>query len=230
MRRSVFYSALPGLLTMLAACSSVPPTNVHQPMTARPEYRNPPEASNGAIFQNSSARPLFEDRRARFVGDILTVNIRENSAASADGSNNIKRSGKIGAKINGLSVYPLSKISAVQKLSDLNVDATSSNEFSGSGDIQNNNTFQGAITVTVIEVFPNGNLLVSGEKQVGIGQQQEYIRLSGIVDPRDVVSATNSVDSTRIADARIEYKASGSISEAQVMGWLARFFMTVLPF
>ena len=89
--------------------------------------------------------------------------------------------------------------------------------------------FTGSITVTVIEVLPNGNLLVSGEKQVSIAQGTEYIRLSGIVNPIFITPA-NSIASSQVADARIEYKESGSISEAQVMGWLARFFLSVLPF
>ena len=89
--------------------------------------------------------------------------------------------------------------------------------------------FTGSITVTVIEVLANGNLLVSGEKQVSIGAGTEYIRLSGIVNPY-FISTANTISSTNVADARIEYKESGIISEAQVMGWLARFFMSVLPF
>jgi flagellar L-ring protein precursor FlgH len=81
----------------------------------------------------------------------------------------------------------------------------------------------------VIEVLPNGNLLVSGEKQVALTQGTEYIRLSGVVNPT-FINALNTISSARVADARIEYKESGYISEAQVMGWLARFFLSVLPF
>ncbi|MCL2021945.1 MAG: flagellar basal body L-ring protein FlgH [Betaproteobacteria bacterium] len=224
------FFVFPALLALLSGCSTTPPTSVHQPMTARPEYRQVPQAANGSIFQETSARPLFEDRRPRFVGDTLTVNITESNRAAADSSSNVNRSSKVSAGVDNLSIYPLDKIGAVRRMGDLNIGASSSNEFSGGGDVTNNNVFQGKMTVTVIEVFPNGNFLVSGEKQVSIGAQQEFIRLSGVVNPRDVVSETNSVDSSRIADARIEYKASGTISEAQIMGWLARFFLSVLPF
>ena len=85
------------------------------------------------------------------------------------------------------------------------------------------------MTATVIEVLPNGNLLISGEKQLAIGQQTEYVRVSGIVNPA-FVGIANQVDSASIADARIEYKSAGFISEAEVMGWLARFFLSFLPF
>jgi flagellar L-ring protein precursor FlgH len=99
----------------------------------------------------------------------------------------------------------------------------------GKGDAAANNIFTGNITVTVIEVLSNGNLLVSGEKQVSIGHGTEYIRLSGVVNPY-FVSTANTISSANVADARIEYKETGAISEAQIMGWLARFFMSVLPF
>jgi flagellar L-ring protein precursor FlgH len=220
-----------GLLALgLGGCATTPPTAVHQPMTARPAYRQMPQATSGSIFQDVSVRPLFEDRRARYVGDILTVSITENNAASAESASNAKRSGAVSARVGALNVYPLNKIKQFNKLADMSVDTNSSNTFEGSGDVENTNAFKGTITVTVIEVYPNGNLLVSGEKQVAIGHQQEFIRLSGVVNPRDVKSETNSVESSRVADARIEYKASGYVSEAQVMGWLARFFLSALPF
>ena len=85
------------------------------------------------------------------------------------------------------------------------------------------------ITVTVTDVMPNGNLLVSGEKQMGINQGTEYIRFSGVVNPR-TVSGSNTVPSTLVADARIEYTAKGYIDEAQHMGWMQRFFLNVMPF
>jgi flagellar L-ring protein FlgH len=78
-------------------------------------------------------------------------------------------------------------------------------------------------------VLNNGNLLVSGEKQVGINQGAEFVRFSGIVNPT-TITAANSVSSTKVADARIEYKGSGYIDEAQTMGWLGRIFMSILPF
>jgi flagellar L-ring protein precursor FlgH len=84
------------------------------------------------------------------------------------------------------------------------------------------------ITVTVVDVLANSNLQVSGEKQMLINQGTEFIRFSGVVNPR-TVGADNTVLSTQVADARIEYSAKGYIAEAQTMGWLQRFFLNVLP-
>ncbi|MDP1935016.1 MAG: flagellar basal body L-ring protein FlgH, partial [Nitrosomonas sp.] len=83
-------------------------------------------------------------------------------------------------------------------------------------------------TVTVIEALPNGNLVVSGEKQIGINQGQEFIRLSGVVNPVHIMA--NTISSTQVADARVEYRANGYLDEAQTMGWLSRFFLSVTPF
>ncbi|HNQ76552.1 MAG TPA: flagellar basal body L-ring protein FlgH, partial [Pseudothauera hydrothermalis] len=102
-------------------------------------------------------------------------------------------------------------------------------DFSGSGAAAANNAFNGTITVTVIDVYPNGNLLVSGEKQIAINQGQEFIRFSGVINP-NVVTAANTVQSTQVADARIEYKGSGFIDEHNTIGWLHRFFVAILPF
>ncbi|HRD87519.1 MAG: flagellar basal body L-ring protein FlgH [Candidatus Accumulibacter sp.] len=216
---------LPAAVLLLAACTTVPPTNVHQPMTARPQPR--PEqlaaalASTGSIYQAGASRTLFEDRRARHVGDTITVTITENTSAATKSNNNIAKTGSINASIGPNLNLPGKTLTELK--------ANSSNVASGKGDAAANNVFSGTITVTVVEVLPNGNLLVSGEKQVAIGHGQEYIRLSGIVNPY-FVNASNTIASSQIADARIEYKESGAISEAQVIGWLARFFLTVLPF
>jgi len=217
-----------GLLAVLAAlsisaCTTVPPTNVHQPMTARPAPRQETAAASGSIYQAGTSRTLFEDRRARYVGDTMTILITETTSASTKSNTNASRSTSISASIPTVSGLP------GKSLQGLDLSANSANNLAGKGDAAANNVFTGSITVTVIEVLPNGNLQVSGEKQVSIGAGTEFIRLSGIVNPY-FISTANTISSTNVADARIEYKESGVISEAQIMGWLARFFMSVLPF
>ncbi|MGE5384928.1 MAG: flagellar basal body L-ring protein FlgH [Betaproteobacteria bacterium] len=214
---------LPLALAILAGCQTVPPTNVHQPMSARPHPRPETMANNGAIFQAGNSRPLFEYRRARYVGDTITVLITENTSASMKSNAEAQRSGSISA-----SVDPMKGVLG-NTFEGMSLGAKSANSFSGKGDSANNNVFTGTMTATVIEVLPNGNLLISGEKQLGIGAQTEYIRVSGVVNPT-TISIANDVPSSKIADARIEYKSAGYISEAQVMGWLARFFLSFLPF
>lgn len=210
-------------LLLTVGCSTVPPTNVHQPMTARPAPRYEMANGNGAIYQATSSRPLFEDRRARFVGDTITVKITESTTASSKSNNKLDRSSTTTASVSGLNKLP------GKGLVGLDLNAESANAFSGKGEAANNNIFTGNMTVTVIDVMPNGNLLVSGEKQVAIGSEQEFVRVSGVVNP-SFVDAFNTVESSRIADARIEYKSSGQVADGMVMGWLARFFLNVMPF
>ena len=208
---------------LLGACTTVPPTNVHQPMTARPSARTENLAATGSIYQAGVSRTLFEDRRARYVGDTMTIAISEATTASTKSNTNASKTTSISASVPTVSGLP------GKSLQGMALDASSSNSLAGKGDAAANNVFTGTITVTVIEVLPNGNLLVSGEKQVSIGGGTEYIRLSGIVNPY-FINAANTIGSGNVADARIEYKESGVISEAQVMGWLSRFFLSFLPF
>ncbi len=207
----------------LVGCTTVPPTNIHQPMTARPAPRVENLAVTGSIYQAGASRTLFEDRRARYVGDTMTIAIAEATSASTKSNTKASRATSVAASVPMVSGLP------GKSLQGLALSASGSNSLDGKGEAAANNVFTGSITVTVIEVLPNGNLLVSGEKQVSIGAGTEYVRLSGVVNPI-FINTANTISSAQVADARIEYKESGVISEAQVMGWLARFFLSALPF
>jgi flagellar L-ring protein precursor FlgH len=217
---------------LAAGCNTVPPTEVQQPMTARPApiAQPQPQAANGSIYAAAHPaqpyhgyRPLFEDRRPRNIGDILVIQINEKTAASKKSDSAVEK--------NQTSAFGVTSLLGLpgKTFQGANLDASSASKFDGSGSAASNNDFTGTITVTVIEVLPNGNMQVSGEKQIGINQGSEFIRFSGIVNPATITNG-NSVSSTQVADARIEYRANGQIDSAQVMGWLGRFFLTFLPF
>jgi len=216
-------------LSLLASgCAMDGVVTVREPTTARPEQplrvaaiERP--ATAGAIFGSDTYVPLFEDRRARRVGDTLVVTITENLSATRSSDTSSQRTGS-----NSLAVPKLFGLPGKFVQGD-SLTASSDNKFEGKGATSSANTFSGTITVTVVEVLPNGNLVVSGEKQVGVNRDSQTIRLSGVVNPAQIVSG-NSITSTQIADARIDYRGKGAIDEAQTMGWLARFFLSVLPF
>ncbi|AVQ84055.1 MULTISPECIES: flagellar basal body L-ring protein FlgH [unclassified Variovorax] len=212
---------------LAAGCAQLPREPlVHQPMTARAESyaQLQPRRSPGAIFQDGpGANALFEDRRPRNIGDILTIVINEKVNATKNSGANASRAGST------TSVF-----AAIPKLIGGLLDGqdtklSGTNSLTAKGGANANNTFSGVITVTVVDVMGNGNLLVSGEKQMGINQGTEFIRFSGVVNPR-TVSGNNTVPSTLVADARIEYSAKGYIDEAQTMGWMQRIFLNVMPF
>jgi len=208
----------------LAGCAITPPTNLHQPMSARPAVQSAPARANGSIYQATYRQiPLFEDRRARNVGDTLIIAINEKTNASKKSNSSANRAGS-----NSYSAPTISGLPG-KSFQSSTLAASSANTFDGKGESASNNDFTGTITVTVIEVLANGNLLVSGEKQVGINQGSEFIRFSGVVNPTTIVN-NNTVSSVQVADARLEYRANGYIDEAQTMGWMSRFFQSFLPF
>ena len=212
---------------LFGGCAQIPREPLVQlPMTARADTQVRPVAPvNGAIYRTGfGAQALFEDRRPRYVGDILTILVSENVNASKSSAVNTSRSGSASAAL-GLIPKLLSGLIS----SEQDAKASGKNDLSAKGGANATNTFNSTITVTVVEVLHNGNLLVSGEKQMLINQGTEFIRFSGVVSPR-TVSANNTVPSTQVADARIEYSAKGYIDEAQTMGWLQRIFLNVLPF
>ncbi len=218
------FSTLVVLLLLAGCIATTPPTSVHQPMTARSTAVTPPVVANGSIYQAGYGyRPLFEDRRARSVGDTLTISIVENTNADKKSASTTNRSSD-----NNFSVSSIAGLPGKSFLGT-NLGASSDFKFSGDGQSTSNNVFTGTITVTVTEVLPNGNLLVSGEKQVGISKGSEFIRFSGVVNPT-YITAANSVNSVQVADARIEYRGNGQIDSTQAMGWLSKFFLNVLPF
>ncbi|WP_066272511.1 flagellar basal body L-ring protein FlgH [Hydrogenophaga palleronii] len=182
------------------------------------------QAASGSLFQAVSYRPAFEDPRARMPGDILTVQITERINATQKSSSSVDRSGRVAG---GVSALPFISGSSLQ--GKLDVGANSSNKFSGNGETENANTFSGSITTTVQEVLPNGHLVVVGEKQIGVNQNVDVLRFTGTVDPKQIRPG-NMIASTQVANVRIESRGRGQQGEAQAIGWLARFFLTVLPF
>jgi flagellar L-ring protein precursor FlgH len=222
--KSILTLALCAMATTGCALSVTPPTSVHQPMVVRPSAPAPAPRTDGAIYSAGfGSGLLFEDRRARNVGDTITIAITENTNASKKSATNTGRASNNNFGVTGLQGLP------GKSFLGSTLGATSDFSFDGKGESSNNNAFTGTITVTVTEVLANGNLLVSGEKQVGINQGSEFIRLSGIVNPTQLTAA-NVIQSTQLADARIEYRGSGAIAENQQTGWLSRFFLNVLPF
>ncbi|MEO7337144.1 MAG: flagellar basal body L-ring protein FlgH [Caldimonas sp.] len=212
-------------LVLLTGCETLnprPPVDVAQVTYARPEPIVVPVVNNGAIFQATQYRPLFEDHRARLVGDSLTVQIVEKVSASQTSTSSIDKSGKLSGGITALPFL------SANSLNRVNAAATASNTFAGKGSTENTNDFSGTITATVTGVLPNGHLLIAGEKQIGVNHNVDVLRFSGQVDPRAIQSG-NTVASAQIANVRIEHRGRGAQADANGIGWLGRFFLNVLP-
>ncbi len=187
--------------------------------------------SNGSIYKPGFDVRLFEDLKARRVGDILTVRLAEATDASKSATTDISKTNSssvtnptiLGAspEFNVPGFIPLN---ATENL-NFSTSLESEHEFDGSGAATQKNALTGRITVTVVEVLPNGNLIVRGEKRVTINNGPEYVQLSGIIRPVDIL-ADNSVLSTQVADATINYIGEGAAADSNFVGWLARFFLS----
>lgn len=188
----------------------------------------PPQAqpTAGAIYAAGPTLQLYSDRRARDVGDLLTITLLENTTAqtSANTATN---------KESNLSLGTPSILGAPVTLGGkdiLSATAKGARDFTGKGNSAQSNRLQGSVTVTVVQRLPNGNLVVQGQKNLRLNQGDELVQVQGIVRPGDI-SQDNTIPSSRVAEARIVYGGRGPVAQSNAMGWLSRFFNSGLtPF
>jgi len=179
--------------------------------------------ANGGIFQAENGyAPLTSGARAAQVGDIITIQLVEATQASKSTAANTGRDGSIGLTPPTTGLF--SKL-----FSPSDVGASGTQSFKGTGAASQSNSLSGEITVTVAKIFPNGTMLVRGEKALTLNRGDEYIQISGLVRQADI-TPDNRVYSTRVADARITYTGKGEIARASRQGWLQRFFSMISPF
>jgi len=193
---------------------------------AKPVSYQVPQSNNGSIYQAGYEVRLFEDIRARRIGDILTINLVEKTDAKKESDTDIKK----GTTTSISAPTILGMLDPSFKALNLNSSLNSTNGFAGETESTQKNSLSGSITVSIIDVLPNGYLKIRGEKRVRLNQGNEYIRVAGIIRPTDI-NPDNSVESTKIADATIMYTGEGALADANKIGWLARFFISaVFPF
>lgn len=206
----------------LSACASMPePTPMpDDPYYApvMPEEQVEPPVPNGSLFRGQNVNGLYSDIKARDLGDIITVRLQEQTTASKSASTGISRNSNVDLPTPTLFGRDVSV-----RGNPLSAQLNGGTDFNGDSSADQSNQLTGDITVAVIRVLPNGNLIVRGEKWLTLNNGQEYVRLTGIIRPQDVAS-DNSIASNRVANARIEYSGTGSLANAQRQGWLTRFF------
>ncbi len=178
---------------------------------------------DGAIYDPSYNLFLFEDVKARRVGDLITVVLEESINAS-------KSSSTEADKDSSIDLPNPTLFGKGNRLNELENNISTTREFEGEGETTQENSIQGNITVTVHEVYPNGYLLVKGEKLLELNEGSEVVRISGIVRPTDITTE-NTILSNQIANAQITYKGKGIVSDSGKAGWLTKFFYSaVWPF
>ena len=181
----------------------------------------PPQSqpTAGAIYAAGPGLQLYGDRRARDVGDLLTITLVESTTAQTTATTGISKNSDIEMATPTLLGLPVTYNG--QDL--LRNSAKGERSFDGKGQSAQSNRLQGSVTVTVIQRLPNGNLVVQGQKNLRLNQGDELVQIQGIVRAADI-STDNTVPSSRVADARIAYGGRGAVAQSNAMGWLGRFF------
>lgn len=217
------------LLTLSVGCSITGPKPGEDPAYA-PTYPQPADlgkySSNGAIYNNQTSMSLFETPRARRVGDILTVKLVEKTVARKGADNTSDKDTTVAMDNPNV----LGQASSLVGKYNLGFNIEAKRKFKAESTANQNNDLTGDISVTVHKVLANGNMIIQGEKWININTGNEYIRLSGIVRPQDI-KPDNTIDSTKVANARIAYSGKGQGHDGQVMGWLGKILWSaVFPF
>ncbi len=214
--------ALAGLLLAgLGGCTIVQPPPLTDPAyaPAAPVVPPPAQSADGSIYNSYTNRFLFEDLRARRVGDVLTILLEEKTDAAKKASTATKKSAKV--EVGAPTLFGRRPTLGGKPILDNSL--SSSADFSGDGSSSQSNSLKGRITVSVARVLPNGYLLVRGEKLLSLNQGSEVVRFSGIVRPYDI-APDNTVPSTKVGNARITYQGRGILADSNAAGWLTRFF------
>lgn len=208
-------------MLLLSACAAIRPPQL-PPEQAPPLAFPVPlqKADAGGVFLSATPWTLVSDNHAFRPGDVLTVVLEETTQASKSADTSFGKKSSVNFKAPVLA----------GKVVKADVALDSQRDFSGTATSTQQNALQGAITVIVQEVLPNGLLRVRGEKSLYLSQGEELVRVVGYVRSADIDS-DNRVSSQRIADARIAYAGSGSLNDANSPGWLTRFFASPwMPF
>lgn len=211
-------------LTVLTGCTSLPNSEVkNDPEFAPVEPTEPgfDVVNSGSMYQENYVNNLYSDIKAHRVGDIITVYLEESTSAS-------KKAGSSQAKKNSYNLSIDQTIvpsfgSTPVSLSAGSAGVGQSTSFAGDADADQSNNLQGSITVNVVRVLNNGNLVIRGEKWLMLNNGEEYVRIKGVIRSEDV-SSDNTVSSMRVANARIQYGGTGDFANTQQQGWLTAFF------
>lgn len=178
-----------------------------------------PAPIDGAIYAAGTDVALFEDLKARRIGDLLTIVLQESTSASKSASTKTKKDSTV--DLPGPTLLGRAVTRNGRALLENSLEGT--REFDGQGSSSQSNNLTGNITVTVVNRLPNGNLVVQGEKWLRLNQGDEFVRITGVIRPYDI-QQDNTVTSDRVADARISYGGKGMVASSNRAGWLSRFF------
>ncbi len=218
-----------GGVVALVGCSASPSTKQQRVEVAK----LPPPKTTGSLWQEENGRAyLYEDLRAMRVGDIITILIAEKHKGSKSADTSAEKDSTITNSLQGSALgylgIPGVRLGA-EATRGLGIDASAKNKFGGKGATNREDTLTGTISAIVTEVLPNGDLRVEGRREVTVNSERQIMTIAGIVRRVDV-NTKNTVQSTAIADAKIEYSGLGVVDDVQRPGWFVRILDWIYPF
>ena len=222
------------LLFLFSSCATYKQDKIGQEFKSiQPDFTNieVKKTSAGAVY-NGGGGLFASDRRANNVGDIITITLEESLNASNSGSETLSKTDAYTFDLPEALFGPsslLGKLFFNGGVKENNLAGGTTQSFTGSGTAAQANTLTGTMSVTVVRVYPNGNLEVKGERKLSYNSGTEYIRLSGVIRPEDI-SSSNTVSSTKVADAQLSYTGTGDMNDSVTRGWLGRYFAYISPF
>lgn len=228
--------------TIVGACSSQvaqqpsPSANVEAALRQPPMelYPTPAVKTEGSLFSDDVKTSMFTDVKAHDVGDIITINIVETSKASKNAQTQLSRNNEVNAGIEALVGFENFSHPLIQEIAPefnlgTGLNATYESSFNGKGKTTRDESMTAQISARVIQELPNGNLVIRGSREITVNYEKQYLIIQGVIRPEDI-SSDNTIQSTYIADAKIDYTGKGDLSRQQRQGWLSRFIDVIWPF
>lgn len=230
--KKYFFASLTGIaiMVLMTGCTTA---SRHAPKVTEPvyqpsTYQEPPSYNPGSLYNPNQYRSLYEDGRARRVGDIVTINVVENQTGTQEVTTDATRTNRTSTTFEALgkrgSLFGF-PIGANMPL----FSGSSNSDLQGDAETTRNNRITATLAARVINVHPDGNLEIEAVREITLNDETQFMVVTGLIRARDI-SANNTIASTQIANAKIEYYGQGVLSQKNKPGWLSRFLEMISPF
>ncbi len=223
-KKKLFYFFAVLLTSQISACSNTVELSKALPndpdfAPILPEEEEAAIVPTGSLFKKNYVNNIYSDSKAHRIGDIISVILEESTQAKKNAKTELKKESNTALDpVIGLGEAPVTINGQA-----LQFGINQNSKFKGDAKADQGNSLSGNISVHVLKVLPNGNLMIRGEKWITLNNGDEYIRLTGVIRSKDI-NSNNTILSTKIANARIQYAGTGSFADANEQGWLTKFF------
>lgn len=225
---TAFGTACIGMALMTGCTGTRQAPKVTQPVIQPQTYQEPAPYNPGSLYNPNQYRSLYEDGRARRVGDIVTINVIEQQSGTQEVTTDATRTNTSSTTIaalgkrNSFFGFPIGANNPL-------FEASSASDLQGDAETTRNNNITATLAARVINILPDGNMEIEAVREITLNNETQYMVVTGLIRARDI-AANNTIASTQIANAKIEYYGQGVLSQKNKPGWLTRFLEMISPF